>query len=249
MSSKDLVKYLRYKDEFLRRNKDYLKACLKADRDIKKYLMSKHPQGGVTDYPDEDIEEVTGIINRVRKKWGAYHDFNTGPFYDEAEKMDTPAGMRAASLLLHQLMPLDLKPVVRPLNVRLAEDQFCFTGEDLDKGKVILEVDLTHTKKRLIEAFETVIRAMQYSYKLAAPQGKAKKRETTHKKKFHFDNFDLYLKVWDMRSQKPKVPWSKIASALPKPRDRKTDFTTQDARNYKKAADRLIKEGIDAYVK
>ena len=61
-----------------------------------------------------------------------------------------------------------------------------------------------------------------------------------YKKKYHFDNFDEYLKVYDLREK--DVSWAKITSKLGL-------NSVQTARNHYKAACEMINKGVDLYVK
>lgn len=73
---------------------------------------------------------------------------------------------------------------------------------------------------------------------------KVRKRQNQYKSKYHFDNFDLYLQVWDLREQ-DKLSWNQIADQL-FPRD---PNKVQTARNHYRAACDLIEKGIELYVK
>jgi len=67
-----------------------------------------------------------------------------------------------------------------------------------------------------------------------------KERKEKYEKKYHFDNFDLYLQVYDLRQE--GMSWAKIKSAL--------DLNSvQTARNHHNAACELIEKGIELYVK
>ena len=67
-----------------------------------------------------------------------------------------------------------------------------------------------------------------------------KERKTEYEKKYHFDNFDLYLQVYDLKQE--GISWAKIKSTL--------DLNSaQTARNHHNAACELIEKGIELYVK
>jgi hypothetical protein len=136
-------------------------------------------------------------------------------------------------------------------------------------GVLTAKLDLTSPKKRLLKNFSSLVDEWKDIYEcfqkhraylkfceekgisatpirkktikeFEASYGESSKKKGD-KKKLHFENFDLYLRVWDMR-EKEKMSWSKIASTLQL-------NSVQTARNHYQAACRLIKEGIDAYVK
>jgi len=67
-----------------------------------------------------------------------------------------------------------------------------------------------------------------------------KKRKRRYKQKLHFDNFDLYLQVYDLREK--KVSWAKIKSTLGL-------NSKQTARNHWLSACEVIEKGIELYVK
>lgn len=69
---------------------------------------------------------------------------------------------------------------------------------------------------------------------------KIKQRNQKYTKKYHFDNFDDYLNVYDLR--KKKVSWANITSELGL-------NSIQTARNHYKAACYIIEKGIELYVK
>jgi hypothetical protein len=77
---------------------------------------------------------------------------------------------------------------------------------------------------------------------------KLKGRKQKYEKKYHFDNFDLYLEVYDLRQEGES--WAQIAEEMTsRHKERKTGFSVQDARNYYNAAVEIIKQGVDLYVK
>ena len=99
-------------------------------------------------------------------------------------------------------------------------------------GKVSTNVDS-------IKQFEEA-----YKQELKEEQKKLKDRQKKYRKKYHFDNFDIYLQVYDLKEEKG-ISWNKIASEL-FPKD---PNGVQTARNHHKAACELIEKGISLYVK
>jgi len=69
---------------------------------------------------------------------------------------------------------------------------------------------------------------------------KLNSRKKMYEPKYHFDNFDIYLQVYDLK--KEGKSWSEITSNL-------NLNSIQTARNNFNAADKIINEGIDLYVK
>jgi hypothetical protein len=67
-----------------------------------------------------------------------------------------------------------------------------------------------------------------------------KERKEKYESKYHFDNYDLYLQVHDLRQEGKS--WSKIANEL-------NLNSVQTARNHYNAARELIDKGIELYVK
>jgi len=67
-----------------------------------------------------------------------------------------------------------------------------------------------------------------------------KERKTEYEKKYHFDNFDLYLQVYDLRQEGKS--WSAITSDL-------NLNSVQTARNHFNAAREIIEKGVELYVK
>ena len=65
-------------------------------------------------------------------------------------------------------------------------------------------------------------------------------RQKPYKTKYHFDNFDKYLQVYDLK--KEGKSWAKIASTLNLNSD-------QTARNHYNAACEIIEKGVEIYVK
>ena len=142
-----------------------------------------------------------------------------------------------------------------------------------ETGLIKIEVDLNYSKKRLMEEFKVFIDDWKKNYdekfkqllekKLSkekefrnlehkkkdfekAYKKEMKKRRVKYQPKYHFDNFDEYLQVWDLK-EKEKLTWKKIATKLFPNRDIGNGVET--ARNYHRAARELIEKGIDLYVK
>ena len=71
-----------------------------------------------------------------------------------------------------------------------------------------------------------------------------KNRQSKYRKKYHFDNFDIYLQVWDLK-ERENLSWNEIANRL-----FPNDINGKDtARNHHKAALRIIEKGVELYGK
>ena len=139
-----------------------------------------------------------------------------------------------------------------------------------ETGKLSIEIDLNFSKSRLIKEFKILLDEWKKLYEdayrkklyrnfckernihsypieenlmnefLKLYSQRLKKRKSKFIKKYHFDHFDDYLKVYDLR--KEGVSWAKITSEF--------DLNSvQTARNYYKSACEIIDQGVDLYVK
>lgn len=129
----------------------------------------------------------------------------------------------------------------RPIDMRKAtvvEKAFLALSDALVKdGKIKLEVDLNYSLNRLVTEFEAFVR--EWQQKLQDHTRFVKKEEPREPIiiKLHYDNFDDYLKVYDLRQE--GKPWAEIKEAL--------DLNSvQTARNHYSAACERIENGLDA---
>lgn len=139
-----------------------------------------------------------------------------------------------------------------------------------EKGNIRVELDLNYSKSRLLRDFKDFIdewkplydesekRKVYFSfckehdvpikpeYESLNKQFEKHYREHVRKKKqqyepkYHFDNYDQYLKVYDLK--KSGLNWYQIVDKL-----KLNDIQT--ARNYYNTARKLIERGITIYVK
>lgn len=137
-------------------------------------------------------------------------------------------------------------------------------------GKIEIQIDLNYSKNRLVKEFKYILDDWKKKYEHASenfhfrefckeneinshPIGEnwMKKFEKTYNKivkemkkkylqKYHFENFDLYLQIFDLREDGES--WKKITSTL-----KLNDIQT--ARNHYKSACKMIEKGITLYVK
>jgi hypothetical protein len=139
-----------------------------------------------------------------------------------------------------------------------------------ETGKLTVEIDLKFSKSRLNKDFKILLNEWKMLYEDAYKKRlyrdfckkrdihsfpieenlmkefekiykqKFKKRNQKYEKKYHFENFDDYLNVYDLR--KEGVSWKKIASNLGL-------NSIQTARNHYKSACEIIDKGVEFYVK
>jgi hypothetical protein len=107
----------------------------------------------------------------------------------------------------------------------------------IEKGLLKIEIDLNYSKNRLIKEFKVLIDEWKERYENEQTSSLLKEK---YEKKYHFDNFDLYLQVYDLKQEGKS--WAKITKEL-------NLNSVQTARNHYKAALELIDKGIDLYVK
>jgi hypothetical protein len=139
-----------------------------------------------------------------------------------------------------------------------------------DTGKLTVEIDLKFSKSRLNKEFKILLDEWKMLYEDAYRKRiyrdfcnkrdihsfpieenlmnefekiykqNLKKRNKKYEKKYHFENFDDYLNVYDLR--KEGFSWKKIASNLGL-------NSIQTARNHYKSACEIMDKGIEFYVK
>ena len=275
----------KYKWEFLRRNKRYVRDF----REFQKFLKQ-----------NEDITPETWRFKRKQdqfcQKWKLGFPLNPEMNYenylkyscdpdlpDGEEDLNFAPGDRVLSkgLDVHRLMFELLNPTVFfsvPIKVKdgwaYKHDGDTFHRYIPDRiaetGKLKIEIDLNFSKNRLIKEFKILLDEWKTLYEDAYmkklfrffckernihsfPIEENFKKEfekiyrknlnmkkSKYEKKYHFDNFDDYLKVYDLK--KEGKSWAEIAKSL------KLN-SVQTARNHYKAACGIAAEGIDLYVK
>jgi len=138
-----------------------------------------------------------------------------------------------------------------------------------EQGKISVEVDLNYSKTRLIKDFKKFIDEWKELYEEsrkrqvyinfckengvpAWPEDESlqkkfnkyyrqvvKEKKRVYEPKYHFDNFDVYLQVYDLR-EKDGFSWSKITKEMGL-------YDIRSTRNYYNAACKIIEKGIYAY--
>jgi hypothetical protein len=129
-------------------------------------------------------------------------------------------------------------------------------GNALDEGKLPIMINLNFSKRRIMQELEILVSHWKVKHKhwaggfsLRSDEHfsikKAKKRlekwlndRKKYSPTYHYDNYDDYLRVWDLKDQ--GYSYAKIADKL--------DLNSRDtARNYYKTANKLIEQGIGWY--
>jgi len=260
-------KFLRYRWEFLRRNEDYQREWEELDRLLQeKGVRSRRNSEVIYETPEESAFCEMWNINHPVFPYSSYDEYyfqalklsneyknvRLDPIVSIYDEHDSQALMEAyknapLSHLHWKLAPRKDYPI-RELS---GADFYQYRDYDptditaklyyefIKSGKVRIEIDLYYSKLKIREYLEEYIDRSQDILK--NQQGEeyiGKKRK--YSKKAHFDNFDYYLAVYDLR--RAKTSWSKLEKFL-HTNGRET-ATFQTARDYHEAAKRLVKEGL-----
>ena len=225
-------KYAKYKWEFLRRNKKYIQEWGK----IEDLLNSKHgkwrPPSGIL------IPEETAFC----MKWRIAAPLSPNVSYDAwTPDLEDPAlPINTHAIMFSILFPeiLNKKPISIIDRWKSDKDDFVIDSARrsvAESGTLKVEIDLNYSKQRLLKDFTELLN----DWKPACTSQSLKKTKK-YEKKYHFDNFDVYLKVYDLR--KKRKTWSTIQKDLGL-------NSIQTARNHYQSALKIIDEGINLYVK
>jgi hypothetical protein len=226
------LKYTKYKWEFLRRDPQYIKAWGKL-------------------YTDPDLEQdkwqsrnfnLTAKESNFCTKWGIILPLPPEVSYEQFVSMIKNVSFDKYRMFRQLVFEFGEKPISilskwTPVAYHRVVN---YQEHNIPVVKTLkLKIDLSCTKSKLLDEFQALlnkwIRRHKESLKIQ-PSQKVKKT----KNKYRFSNFDDYLKVYDLRQK--QMSWAKITKEL------KLN-NIQAARNYYKAANELIKEGISLYVK
>ncbi len=264
----EIIKFTKYKWEFLRRNKKYIEDWEKLQECLEQKYGDWRPSNG--QMTNEELE--------MAGRWKIDPISPTRSYEDliEIKYCDLTEG-RKISFDPHRSLYNRLFPENIIGNICLVTDGLGIIFDDqgwehqfvkdsvAETGKIQIEVDLRYSKEKLLKGFEYLIdewksiferefKSLVYAHfckernirshplKEKDEMDFLKFYKTRHKemdpnkRKFHFDNFDYYLKVYDLRIR--KISWKKIKEEL------KLN-SIQTARNYYKAACELIEKGID----
>lgn len=207
------IQHTKYRWEYLRRNPEFIKDWEQLDK-------------------EEEKEKYRLAKDKFIDKWGIFGPYSPYESYEDLLKRvidrgdDLPEAVLRVHLMVYAYKSFPEVPV------KLSFDMDETKKMLLEQGKINFEFNLRYSKKRLLKDVERIID--QWLPDL--PKEKKQKNES----KYHFDNFDVYLKVYDLR--KEGISWAKIANTL-------NLNSVQTARNHHKAACELIDKGIDLYVK
>ena len=295
--SDDQKKYAKYKWEFLRRNPEYIKDYEKLQDTLEeKYAGWAPPTGEMV---SEEIEFCKKWkIGSQLPPENSYDDFTTyiierhplpkeendekGIDFDSLGFAINERDLSKWGIDLHRIMFDRLFPEfihLRPFTVmdgweyEWVEDMLhrSFSDKVAKTGILTVEIDLNHSKTRLINDFKDFIDEWKKMYEKAFINfryekfckekeirshpiidedlkkefegiyvDRLKERKEKYEKKYHFDNYDLYLQVYDLRQE--GMSWTKVKKEL-------NLNSIQTARNHYNAACELIEKGIDLYVK
>jgi len=255
--SDDQLKYVKYKWEFLRRNPKYIDDWEKLQNILEHKYKDWYPPFG-------KIPEEYDFC----KKWKIWNPFPPENSYDDIirigrgikvnengsfEDIDakTTEDILKGEFDLKKMMYNDMFPeflLNRPFTFIDGWD-YEHDGDFLHRhvsdhltktGELTVKIDLNYSKKRLIDDFKILINGWKFLYEDSLSKPELKKRNKKYGKKFHFDNFDLYLQVYDLKQE--GMSWAKIKSTL-------NLNSAQTGRNHHKAASELIEKGVELYVK
>ena len=279
------IQYTKYKWEFLRRNRDYIKDWENLQKFFEENEDMLPYDGRFTDKEGQFcLKWKLGSPINPENSWDdwiklSYRSDNPG----EIDNIDFAPGEGVLSIGLdmHRLMFEWLNPdFLLGLPIRIIDGwAYENDGEFLHRyvsdkigetGKLTVEIDMNFSKNRLIKEFKILLDEWKTLYEDAYmkklfrffckernihsfPIEENFKKEfekiyrknlnmkkSKYEKKYHFDNFDDYLKVYDLK--KEGKSWAEIAKSL------KLN-SVQTARNHYKAACGIAAEGIDLYVK
>ncbi|MEE9122012.1 MAG: DUF6499 domain-containing protein [Syntrophobacteria bacterium] len=219
--------FLKYRWEFLRRNEDYQNDYKEVERVFHKNDCS------LDHYWIASISVPTDIC----AKWDINHPVDPSRSYDEYyfealsnKALDSLHGKLALTRddPIHEVGALDFFRF-KGLEPEAIEEELM--KEFLETKKCMIEINLRHSKTKIIDAVKQHIDAKQ---SLLEQEGALEKDDKYSSKK-RYDNYDYYLAVYDLRKQ--GTSWSKIQKAM--------DLNSiQTARDYYKAAKKLIDTGL-----
>jgi len=256
--SDDQLKYVKYKWEFLRRNPKYIDDWDKLQNILEHKYEDWYPPYGKTPEevefckrweiwnpfpPENSYDDIVRIGGGVRQKENStFEDIDAGT----VEEMLVKGGFDLKRMMCDSMFPEFLPG--RTFTIMDGWD-YDHDGDFLlhrvsdhltNTGELTVKINLNYSKKRLADDFKTLINGWKILYENSLSGYELKERKTKYQKKFHFDNFDLYLQVYDLRQE--GMSWAKIKSTL--------DLNSvQTGRNHYNAACELIEKGVELYVK
>jgi hypothetical protein len=227
MKSDRYFDYVKYKWEFMRRNPEYIKEweALYGDHtheyDLKQLAESARE-------PTED--EKTFLARR----WITL-PVSPALSYDEFLECIEGTGYDESFLFTELKGEFDEEPVsiTRCMSINDAMKEVANTGN------LTVKIDLSHPKSTLVTEFQLLLDKWMDIYKKTnKSEPKERQKKIMNKYPSNPNDFDTYLKVYDLRQK--KISWKKISQML------KLN-SMQTARNHYRAASRLIDIGISLY--
>jgi hypothetical protein len=225
--------FLKYRWEFLRRNEDYQKDYEEVERVFRENEYSLDHYW---------IVLPSSLPVEICSKWDLNHPVDPSRSYDEYyfEALRS----EARETLHSRISPTWDDPVreigfgvfrrLRDLDPEEIDDKLM--KEFLETKKCMIEINLRHSKTKIIEAVKQLI---DDKLSLLEHEGALGKDDKYSSKK-HYENYDYYLAVYDLKESGRS--WSQVREAL-----RVNGIKTaeiQTARDYYKAAERLVSEGL-----
>ena len=225
-------KFLKYRWEFLRRNEGYRKDY----KEVEKFFREN----------DLNLDHYWIILPRVPvdicTKWDLNHPVDPSRSYDEyylealrSEAVDSLHGKLAPTRddPVSKVGALDFFRF-KGLEPEAIEDELM--KEFLKTKKYMIEINLRHSKTKIIEAVKQLI---DDKLSLLEHEGALEKDDKYSSKK-RYDNYDYYLAVYDLKEAGRS--WSQVREAL-RVKGIKT-AEIQTARDYYKAAKKLVTMGL-----
>ena len=242
--SEEEILYAKYKWEFLRRKPEYIEDWKNLQKQLEEksaeeYRMPEEervfckkwrlPLAINPDYTlDEWIEQLSIDVDSTKKAFDLLDESRFRLRLDGPTRIsDVFDNTRLHKLILESFSD---EPILHSISGTEAFKKF------KKQGKITIEIDLNYTKNRLMKEFDRLLTYYQNKY---TPTLNVIAKGYP-KNKHHFDNYDLYLQVYDLREE--GISWSKITNKLEL-------NNIQQARNHYNAAKDLIDKGIDLYVK
>jgi len=225
-------RFLKYRWEFLRRNDEYQQDYQEIERVFRENDCS------LDHYSIAPISVPTNICS----KWDVNHPVDPSVSYDEYyfEALKNEAidflHWRLAPFSDDRVRELGSKDFARYKDLDPDEISEKLLQKFLEDKKQIIEINLRYSKAKLLEAIKQEIDTLQT---LLEYEG-ALKKEDRYGSKLHYDNFDYYLAVYDLKEAGRS--WTQVREALRVNGIKAAEIHT--ARDYYKAAKGLVEEGL-----
>lgn len=286
----ELVKYTKYRWEFLRRNPEYIRDYAKLESELEQLdwstldgqptkeeiVFMRKWRIAILISPGCSYEKMANTFKEAPSFSPSDHDIEFAPSPHALHQLSGKCidfHRMAHEWLNPEFLPGRPIAVVNVFESDFDGDTYHLSLNDgfAENGTVTVEIDLNYSKTRLAKELKRFLDEWKFLYddahkrkafrdfyeekNIHAFPVSAEIRaefERTYKKKrigiarkyedrkYHFENFDLYLAVYDLR--KEKRSWAEIAQTLEL-------NSVQTARNHYRSACRLVAKGIDAYVK